>query len=43
MWLKMKNFKNMKVEKFEFWGGVHDKPIYRENCLKEEGLDSFQF
>ena len=42
----------VKDEKFEYYSGspknpifrkgVHEKPIYREGCLKREGLDSLQ-
>ena len=30
------------TEKFEWGGGVHEKPIYWGDCLKRGGLDSFQ-
>ena len=43
MWLRMKDFYIFGVHwKIQFLGGVHEKPIYRGDCLKRVGLDSLQ-
>ena len=44
MGLRMKNFSinNVGSLKNQIFGGVHEKPIYRVNCLKRGDLDSLQ-
>ena len=38
----MKHFNIMGVHrKIGFLGGVHEKPIYRGNCLKKRGFGQF--
>ena len=42
MGLRMKHFNIMGVHrKIGFLGGVHEKPIYRGNCLKKRGFGQF--
>ena len=43
MGLRMKHFKILGIHgRIRFLGGVHEKPIYRGDCLKKGGLDNLQ-
>ena len=40
---RMKNFNIFGVHKLRFQGGIHEKPIYWENCLKRGGRTFCRF
>ena len=43
MGLRMKNFSIVSSLKNPIFRGVHEKPIYRGNCLKREAWTVYEF